>query len=46
MFCFNFFFFISDLFLISNFKEEADNKDGGAKEDEVIEYNSGEIDIT
>ena len=38
--------FIPDLFLISNFKEEADNKDGGAKEDEVIEYNSGEIDIT
>ena len=32
--------------MISNFKEEADNKDGGAKEDEVIEYNSGEIDIT
>ena len=45
MFCFNF-FFISELFLISNFKEEADNKDGGDKEDEVIEINSGEIDIT
>ena len=32
--------------MISNFKEEADNKDGGDKEDEVIEINSGEIDIT
>ena len=38
------FFFISDLFLISNFKEEADDKDGGDKEDEVIKINSGEID--
>ena len=37
-------FFISDLFLISNFKEEADDKDGGDKEDEVIKINSGEID--
>ena len=32
--------------MISNFKEEADDKDGGDKEDEVIEINSGEIDIT
>ena len=26
--------------------EEADDKDGGDKEDEVIKINSGEIDIT
>ena len=45
MFCFNF-FSISDLFLISNFKEEADDKDGGDKVEEVIKINSGEIDIT
>ena len=30
--------------MISNFKEEADDKDGGDKEDEVIKINSGEID--
>ena len=45
MFCFNFFFFISDLFLISNeFKEEADDKNGDDKEDKGMKTNFYEFD--
>ena len=44
MFCFNF-FFISDLFLISNeFKEEADDKNGDDKEDKGMKTNFCEFD--